>query len=200
MKRWKLTGTVLAGLLLSACPKEDETKLGNTSGDPQSSSSTGVQEPPCGTIADTFPNETCAACAESSCCTELKACDDNPVCGELLTCRASCFDQPCVDACNTQYAGGAGELGALQQCLDGPCAADCPPPTGLCGSNVTIGDAACGDCIEMNCCPPLTDCLSDANCEMCITTGDGTDCANDLYYTSARECFQQFCAAACPEG
>jgi hypothetical protein len=45
----------------------------------------------------------------------------------------------------------------------------------------------------------LQDCLADANCEACMTTGDGENCADDLYYQSAKSCFQASCAAVCPE-
>jgi hypothetical protein len=201
VRRRDLAWLFAPAIALWACPSDDPN-VGNTSGDPgaEQSSSTGTGGPACGELGETLSDPQCASCAEESCCNELKTCDDNLACGELLTCRASCFDQACADQCAAEFGSGAADWDALDQCLHmGPCQADCPVSMGICDTSLTYGPPECDMCLGDNCCAPLQDCLADANCEACMTTGDGMNCTEDIYFQSAISCFMASCGMVCPE-
>lgn len=78
-----------------------------------------------GTLPDAGPapdaGDTCVACAQRECPTELSACLAVSACSALAICITSCSDSTCVDACAASHPDGASLIGPLFECADAAC-------------------------------------------------------------------------------
>jgi hypothetical protein len=148
----------------------------------------GYVPPACGDLSDAFVDVVCKECAEASCCAELEACSEGSACSALRGCRGVCFDQACVTACEAQHPDGVAPSGAIDGCLQGACAVECPLPVGICGTVFTTGEAECDDCVSGACCPEVTACVADVQCDTCLKTFDEA-CETDVLYQDVVTCF-----------
>jgi hypothetical protein len=78
-----------------------------------------------------YPIPGCDKCIESTCCPNAAACAQNADCLRLDLCRYNCLpgSTTCPVDCVSQYPLGAGDFGALSDCMN-PCASACEPGHG----------------------------------------------------------------------
>ena len=153
-----------------------ETGTTATSGDPAGSESgvdptTGATSEPgplCPAAADfpgLGPDPACAACLGAQCCASVSECAGAAACAGAWSCVTA---ETCINdwAACPGYADSQATIGAISECIAGPCAAVCT--AGVCAAQraACTANPACGavgDCVAASCqdlmCPP-----EDPNC------------------------------------
>ncbi len=198
--------TCLAATLVLAAACDSETEPGQSSGSGASSagpstsaSSGGGMVVDCGDLADTTLDANCRDCANAGCCAELAACDTD-ACQQRFACEVACGgDTTCLADCATMHPDGDAAR-AITTCLENSCEVCAPAPTGICGSDVSLGSTSCDDCVTENCCTEIDACLLDTMCTTCLESGDGEPCDMNTTYDAAYTCVQDMCGTPCGGG
>ena len=133
----------------------------------------------------TFSTDPCQTCFQSSCCSQGTACAANTDCTDLDSCIGSCGagDTACESACASAHPTGNTLLGALSNCLSGPCASACGFSTsdsGLQCGGFTSTDACQNTCLTSTCCSQAESCAENASCLAifsCVDACSPTDSA-----------------------
>jgi len=110
------------------------TLAGGSSGEggagPGGATGTGTTSEMCGSVAilgqqgaDT--SEACAACANTSCCTQAAACGAIEACSPYRACLAPCKTKACSDACDAMYPEAVGPSSGFATCRNTKCATQC---------------------------------------------------------------------------
>jgi hypothetical protein len=206
MGKTSLVGLVGLGLSLAALAASgacsSDTEGGQASSQTTSQATTGSGGGAtlgCGELGQSFADQECTTCAETSCCDELLACDSGTPCNELVACQNACSDDACVSGCETTHADGKSTLDTLNACLDGQCAEPCATPTvGVCGTELTTNSEECDSCIGDSCCTPLQACVADSVCNGCLLVDpNAMECATDALLEGVHTCFSDSCASVC---
>lgn len=195
MKKW----VVLAvGLLVSSSACDDGGEPGQTSGSGAGSgtgsTSSGMMVE-CGDLADTVLEGNCRDCANTGCCAELAACE-GAACRDRFACEVGCSgDAGCLAACAADNPGGEAAA-AVSSCLAESCDV-CAVPPAICGGELSLGSPACNACISENCCTEVDACLADADCKLCVESGEPSLCDMNTIYDATIACFDDNCGTPC---
>lgn len=197
MNKWVVFAVVL---LVGSSACDDENEPGQTSGSgagsgtPTSTTSSGMITD-CGDLADTVLDGNCRDCANTGCCEELAACD-TAACGERFACEVACRgDATCLADCATANPD-ADAATAVMSCLADSCDV-CTVPPEICGTELSLGSPACNTCISDNCCTEVDACLADADCKLCVESGEPSFCDMSTIYDDTIACFDDNCGTPC---
>ena len=108
--------------------------------------------------AGTLYQDFCGVCAESQCCAELSACEDDDACGA------------CLGGDSSQCSGTV--LTKLNSCLDSKCAKECQPAADCGATQTKPSNGSCGSSYECNPIPGINvggaskECASGAACDV----------------------------------
>jgi hypothetical protein len=110
-----------------------------------------------------FPDPSCAACVDASCCDAATACAADATCAADLACRSRCgaSDAACRIACAASHPSTGALAGDLERCLR----TQCMPACVTCGVYGDAVSAACSACMERNACEAVHTCTGSAECD-----------------------------------
>ncbi len=162
----------------------------------------------CGNVP--VANPTCAACADTNCCTQGNDCAAHQDCLDLRDCRRGCAaaDTACQSSCEAQHPEGASFDAALTACRMHQCADAC-----FAGADVTCGfsvsPSACQTCAESVCCevgyaanlqPVFWDylrCIRACHDDACFQACASDHPKGQLIYATWLGCLGTSCASEC---
>ncbi|MBI5526334.1 MAG: hypothetical protein HY897_08360 [Deltaproteobacteria bacterium] len=135
----------------------------------------------------------CNTCLRTDCVSRCATCQNNPACVSVFECGLLCdpSDTACLDACATQYPGGAFDGANLYNCAVSNCQLQCVqapdggtvtdsglpfdagflPDGGSVICNLSWGSQACSDCFHSACSSQCQNCAKNADCVsalMCV--------------------------------
>jgi len=142
----------------------------------------------CGSNYNVPNNTACTTCLDMSCCTQWDACLQ-----DMTGACETCLTMPSGMGCDTNML-----YQDVVTCRTGTCGNDCGAP--ICNSGwVLSGNAACANCLSMNCCAEYTACgPNNMACSACLTAATpGPDCATNAEYQAVTACDMSKCAMEC---
>jgi hypothetical protein len=136
-----------------------------------------------------IPDDKCATCLATNCCTEYTTCDADATCGQCGP-YVPADQNPAQCAANTAFT-------TAESCTTTKCAAECNF-MGICDSQRTLHDNACDYALGQHCCAEFKTCVNDNACISCIQAG-GTGCAAaaQTEYNALKTCWNTNASTEC---